>query len=397
MSRKFKVLHIVTTLELGGAQKNTLFTIKHLDADKYDTYLACGQEGILHGKEFEIPEKKVFYIKSLCRKIRPIKDFRALLELYRVIRKHHFDIVHTHSSKAGIIGRIAARLARTPVIIHTVHGWGFHDYQHKWVRRFYILMEKFCIRFTTQLITVSDETMRIGFKEGIGRIDQYTKIHSAIDSECFREISLSPQCKRKELGLRADDFVALNIACFKPQKNHVDLINIAKKVIAVVPHIKFVLVGDGELREDIRKRIIANDLTENFLLLGWRHDVPELLKMCDLLVMTSLFEGLPQVCLQALAVGKPMLMYGAGGIKEVIQNGVNGYVIDRGDVVGFSERLIDLARDHQRLERMAAASKSLWKPEYGIHDMVVRIDKLYKKCFHSTGSMLHFSESVHCL
>ncbi len=95
--------------------------------------------------------------------------------------------------------------------------------------------------------------------------------------------------------------------------------------------------------------------------------------MCDVLVMTSLFEGLPQVCLQALAVGKPMLMYGADGIREVIKNGVNGYVIDRGDVIGFSERLLELAQNTQRLECMALASKNLWKPEYDIHDMVVRI------------------------
>ena len=230
MTKRFKVMHVVTTLELGGAQKNTLYTVELLDRMKYELFLVIGEEGILRENNHDFKDVQVFLLKNLVRKISFLKDFLALFQLYRLIRRHKIDVIHTHSTKAGILGRIAAKLAFVPVIIHTAHGWGFHNFQNPLQKKIYILFERFCAFFSSSLVAVSDETIHRGLKEKIGKKEKYVKIHSAIEGEKFCRVSCDRIKKRKELGLREGDFVVLNIACFKPQKNHFDLIEAAREL-----------------------------------------------------------------------------------------------------------------------------------------------------------------------
>ncbi len=150
---KIKAAHIITSLELGGAQQNTLYTVEHLDKDKFDVTLICGSGGLLD-EDADRTGVRVVFIPSLRRKIAPWFDIVAFLKLWEICKKENFTIVHTHSSKAGILGRWAARLAGVPVIIHTVHGWSFNDYQNPALRKFFIWLERLTANITTKIIAV---------------------------------------------------------------------------------------------------------------------------------------------------------------------------------------------------------------------------------------------------
>lgn len=381
---KKRVLHAVTTLELGGAQKNTLYSVDLLDKTKYDVFLLHGPEGVMHDKLSQLKDVRCYQSNNLIRSINPFKDLLCLIDIYKYLKNNKIDIIHTHSSKAGILGRIAAKLAKVPVIVHTAHGWGFHDYQKRLVKAVYVWIERFCAKFTDKIVVVSNETQTKGLIEKVGITSQYIKIHSAIEGDLFRNLS-QDQSKvdqvrrslRSELNIPAEAFVVLKVACFKHQKNHTDFILAAKDVCQKSKNCIFVLAGDGELRAGIEAQIKEFGLENNFRILGWRKDIPELMVMSDLIAMTSLFEGLPQVCLQTLAVGRPMIMYSADGIKEVIDHDKTGVLVEPKNVAAFAKSIIELSSHSDKYEAMKLASQKAWKPEYDVKDMVHKIEALY--------------------
>lgn len=374
---KIKVAHIITMLELGGAQQNTIYTIEHLDRGKYDPILISGPGGMLDQEVKNNTQIRCFFVPHLIRPISPLRDTLALICLYRLLKSERVDLVHTHSSKAGILGRWAAHFAKVPKIMHTYHGFGFNDYQKWWVRKLLIWLERITARVTDKLVTVSNENIKKGLTNGIGEEEQYTMIHSGIKVKAFCDINGDIDEKRREIGIEKNVPVIGMIACFKPQKAPLNFIRLAERVCSVYPQAKFVLVGDGELRPRIEKLIEELDLKTRVVLTGWRRDISRIIHIFDVLVLTSLWEGLPRVFLEAWASGKPVVATNVDGARETIIDGKNGFLVEADDLNRMAERVVWLIKNRDLAERMGEEGRKTLYPAFDIDYMVKEIERLY--------------------
>ena len=239
--------------------------------------------------------------------------------------------MHTHSSKAGILGRLAARMARVPVVVHTVHGWGFHERQRPLVRHAYVSLERWCAGFTDALITVTPRDAERGLSLGIGREDLYTTIRSGIDVARFGSPERSREAVRTELGLAADAPVVVSVMRLSPQKAPLDLLEATALLVREVPAARIVIVGDGPLRQDVEARSRALGLDDRVTLTGLRQDVPELLAAADVLALCSLWEGLARVIPQAMAAGLPVVATAIDGSAEAVTDGETGILVPPDD------------------------------------------------------------------
>lgn len=372
------VCHIITKLELGGAQQNTLYTVSHLDASRFRSVLITGEPGLLDQEAKALKGVAVFQIPNLVRSLRPWRDLRALIALTALLRKLKPAIVHTHSSKAGILGRLAARVAGVPVIIHSIHGFGFTRYQNPFLRRTLLALERLAARRTTKFIAVSEANRRLGIYLGLFTPDRCTVIRSGVDLSALRETRVDVQAKKQELGLAATGPVVGMIAPFKPQKAPVDFVRMADRVHQARPDVQFLLVGDGELRGAVEAERARLGLSQVVRLTGWRRDIPELLRCLDLCVLTSLWEGLPRVYLEALASGVPVVGTRVDGAPEVIFDGVTGYLVEPGDVRALADRVLHVLAHPEDAKRMAQNGRNL-PLEFDIHEMVRQQEREYDR------------------
>jgi len=369
------VCHIITKLELGGAQQNTLFTVSHLDEARFRRVLVTGEPGMLDQEAEAMPEVEFYRVPSLVREIHPVKDCRAVWELFRLLKRVKPTIVHTHSSKAGIVGRLAARWAGVPIVIHSVHGFGFTPYQPSVYRRLLVWAERQAARCTTRFIAVSEANRRQGVELNLFAPDQCTVIRSGVDLDAFRHTRVDVARKKQELGLDPARPVIGTIAPLKPQKAPVDFVRVAAAVRRHRPDAQFVMVGDGELRAAVERARASLGLTGALHLLGWRRDVAELHRCFDVFALTSLWEGLPRVYLEALASGVPVVGTRVDGAEEVVRDGVNGYLLDPGNIDGLALRIVQIlsAPDRYRDERGSLLSK-----EFDIWEMVRQQETEYQ-------------------
>jgi len=376
---KLKVIHIITMLELGGAQGNTLFTVTNLDRNRFRVGLITGPGGILDEDAKKIPDLDLRFVPALVRPVRPLKDLSALIEITRILRQEEPDIVHTHSSKAGIIGRLAAKAAGVPIVIHSVHGFGFNPYQHFLVRRLYVFLEKWMARYTTVLITVAEENIKAGLRLGIGNKELYTLIRSGVDIYKIKRSAVATDVKalKRELKLPDDAKIVLSVGPFKVQKDPIAFVECAAKVVSQVPNVKFLWSGDGELRADVEKRIRELHLENVVQLLGWRKDIAALLQLCDVFILTSLWEGLPRAGVEALIVGKPVVAFAVDGIPEIVKDGKNGFVLSPGNHDEFARRLIQVLLDPNLRTKFSAEAARTIDSSFDIHLMVRQQEQLY--------------------
>ncbi len=377
MKRRLHVHHLITKLELGGAQQNTLYCVQHHDRKRFRVSLGAGPGGMLDREARSIRHAKVVFFKHLRREVRPWDDVRFYLSFTNFLRDQQVDILHTHSSKAGILGRLAAARARTPVVIHTVHGWGFHDDQPSPVRSAYIGLERLAARHTHLLFAVSRENLARGLKEKIGTRKQYRIVRSGIDIAAYRRHKRSRLAVRRSLGLAADAAVVGTVGNFKPQKDPLDFIRAAARIAQAVPQAKFVMVGDGELRTTTVQLAKRLGLGSRVVFARWRRDIPDLLHAFDVFALSSLFEGLPRSVLQAAAAGLPVVATAAGGTSEAIRHGVTGYVVGRRDMTDLSAKVISLLKNPQRARRMGRAGRFFIGGEFEIKNMLHDIETHY--------------------
>jgi len=385
--RPVPVVHIITKLELGGAQENTLFTVAHLDRHRFRPYLITNPEGILVPEARALKGVKTLFIPELIREINPLIDIRALFKIKSIlqgIKKGDTPIiVHTHSSKAGILGRWGARFAGADAIIHTIHGFGFHDFQPLPIKGLLIFFEKVTARITDAFIAVSQANIKKGVDNGIFPKQKTTLIRSGIELEEFTEKRVKRQEKKKELGVEPGLPLVTMIGCLKPQKAPLDYIEVAHQVLQE-REARFILVGDGELREKVEKKAVQLGLGERFKLLGWRRDIPAILAATDIFVLTSLWEGLPRVLPQAMALGIPIVATGVDGTPEAVINKVNGFVIKPRDTKAMAERIIYLLDHPQEAATMGKRGKKMVR-EFDIRKMVRQQEDLYLRLLREKG------------
>ncbi len=373
---KHTVCHIITKLEMGGAQQNTLFTVSHLDAARFRAVLITGEPGMLDQDAKALPGVDVYQVPTMVRPLRPWRDLRALVFLTVLLRTLKPAIVHTHSSKAGVLGRLAAWFAGVPIIIHAIHGFGFTRYQHPLLRYLLLSVERIVARITTRFFAVSEANCRQGVTLGLFPADRCTVIRSGIDLAAFRQIRVDVPQKKRELGLEPTRPLVGMIAPFKPQKAPVDFVRMADLVHRIRPDVRFLLVGDGELREAVEAEREERGLSTVLRLAGWRRDIAGIMRCLDVLVLTSLWEGLPRVYLEALASGVPVVGTRVDGAAEVVREGLTGFLTEPGDVLALAERVLHVLAHPEEAKRMGLNGQAL-PLEFDIHEMVRQQEREY--------------------
>jgi glycosyltransferase involved in cell wall biosynthesis len=387
-----KVCHIITKLELGGAQQNTLFTVQHLNRQKFLPSLITNPEGVLVAETHRFSDISTFYIPELVREIRPYLDVTALARIRTILLRERLAtpdipiLVHTHSSKAGIVGRWAAKMAGIPNIIHSVHGFGFHPYQSFLTRGLYIALERLTARVTSYFIAVSQANIRTGVQAGIFSESCVSLIRSGIDIARFRQVGEQSEAEllhmrerlMRQLRIPQHKKVVGMVACFKPQKAPLDFIRVMRRVADKIPDAHAIMAGDGALRPQIEALVTELGLESAISLVGWRDDIPELMALCRVVVLTSRWEGLPRVCPQAMAVGRPIVATSVDGIPEAVHHGKNGFLVSPGQIDEMAQHLIFLLSHPERAHEMGLAGQRL-ADEFDIHRMVTQQEALYER------------------
>ncbi len=376
----FRVLHPITRLIIGGAQENTMYTAALLNKERYHVEILSGPQTGSEGsliEEVRQREVPLTILPDLLRQVSPLHDLHALRQLVNLIHRGHYQIVHTHSSKAGILGRLAARIAGVPVIVHTVHGWSFHDYMSPAVRLTYLFLERVMASFTNAMIFVAKHDIQKGLRAGIGEPDRCHLIRSAIPLDEFELSRYDRRAIRQELGIPVDALVIGNVGRFSEQKNPLDWIRVAGLLGRTRPQIHFLLVGDGPLRCEVENALVREDLVGRTTLTGLRRDTPRMMAAMNVFMLTSLWEGLPRVIPQALAMELPVLANRANGIGEAILDGITGYLCDSGNIEQMAELCMRLV-DHPNLwTEMGKRGRQLAREEFDIKNMISQIENLY--------------------
>ena len=371
-----RVLHIITRLEPGGAQRNTLYTVDHLDRDEFSPSLAWGPGDPLDGAAAEIAGLHREPVPELVRPVSPALDLAASRRLVEVVRAIKPHVVHTHSSKAGVLGRIAARVGRVPVVVHSIHGFGFTPLQPAPVRALYLTVEKVMARFTDHFIAVSEGNLNLGVRFGLFEPEQVSLIRSGIALDRFRNPGGAAGARRR-LGLPEDAPLVVQVGNFKPQKAPMDFVRMAAEVAPRVPAAWFVMVGDGHLRSAAEELAADLGLADRMVFSGWWEDVPGLLAASRVTVLSSRHEGLPRAAVESLAAGVPVVATAVDGTPEVVRDGVNGFLVEAGDVAGLTRRVGQLLTDHE-LHRRLAAEAPHGLDDFDIDHMVRQQEGLYR-------------------
>ena len=378
-----RVLHIITRMIVGGAQENTLLSVVGLDA--MPEYYVDFISGIDKGKEGEMLSQarettNLIVLPEMGRSINPFSDLIAFWKLYRLIKKGRYHIVHTHSSKAGVLGRLAAWLAGTPLIVHTLHSLVFHDYQPWVVNRAWWLTKKICAPVTDFFISVSSVISEKAIAAGIAKPEKFRTVYSGMELDWFLNANFDADKVKEEFGIPMGAPVVGKIARLFPLKGHDQLMDAAPEIVKRVPNVRFFLIGDGMLLEHLQERAEKYGILENFVFAGLidRTRIPEMISAMDVVVHTSLREGLARVLPQSLAMGKPCVSFDIDGAREVVINDYTGYLVDAFDSIGLAESVARLLEDEELRKKFGENGRRHVDPNFRTEKMVADISEVYQ-------------------
>ena len=384
LQRKIKVAHIIARIITGGADENTLFTMEGLDKNKYEVDLITGEEfdEIILNK-VKNNHFNIIRIKGLKWKLNFLYDPIILIKLIKLLKENHYDIVHTHTTKAGILGRVAARIAGVPVIVHGLHGSTFQAFNsglHNWLL---FLFKRLTGKFTDAYISVSEVLSEKYIEKGIGKKENYHTVYSGMKLETFYGVrgKINYKEKYKELGINAGEFLIGNVARLETRKGHKFLIDALKKVIEERKGypLKLLIIGEGNKREYLESYVKELNLEGKVIFTGHRKDVEELMAIMDIFVLTSLREGLPRVLEQAVAVGMPSIAFNVDGVPEIIKDNYNGFLVKVKDVEQLENRIVKYMNNKELVLLHGRNGREFIENKWSIKGMVDRIDKIYQK------------------
>ena len=378
-----RIAHVITRMIVGGAQENTLLCCQDLmrlygDEVVLITGPSLGPEGELlgQGRGDDIP---LALLPQLRRAIHPWRDLNSYYEIKRFLQTFQPEVVHTHSAKAGLLGRMAADAVCVPAIVHTVHGAPFHPYQSWFARRVFRDCEECAARHCHALISVADAMTDLLVDAGIAPREKFTTIYSGMDVEPFLAANEQRQQTRAELGFRDDHVVIGKIARLFHLKGHRYLIQAASHVARRCPQVRFLLVGDGRLRRDLERQIAAAGLSDRFVFTGLVSPsrIPALIGAMDVVVHVSLREGLARALPQALIAGKPVVSYDVDGAREVVRPGETGFLVPPQQIDLLADALIQLTEDAPLRERLGGQGRALCTEPFRHEHMTARIREVY--------------------
>ncbi len=380
-----RIAHVITRMIIGGAQENTLLCCQDLIRLYGDDVLlitgpSLGPEGDLlgQGRGDDVP---LSMVPVLRRAIHPWRDSRSYFAIKRILREFKPDVVHTHSAKGGVLGRMAAHALRIPAIVHTVHGAPFHPYQGRAARGLFRWCEAYAARRCHAMVSVADAMTDLLVDARVAPREKFTTVYSGMDVEPFLAANDHRQSVRDEFGFADRHVVIGKIARLFHLKGHEYLIQAAERAVRQCPDVRFLLVGDGLLREELQRQIAEAGLSEYFHFAGLvpPSRIPALLGAMDVLVHVSLREGLARALPQALIAGKPVVSYDVDGAREVAITGETGFLIPPKRVDPLAEALIELASDAQLRERMGREGRGRFTEQFRHETMTKQLRELYQR------------------
>jgi glycosyltransferase involved in cell wall biosynthesis len=388
--KKTKIIHIITRLDKGGSAETTLQAVSLLNQKKYELFLAHGLslESNMSNMEKELVERdlslaeaknvKVFTIPSLVRRLSFKNDLLALISIYRLIKRIKPHIVHTHTSKAGWLGRLAAFLARVPIIIHTPHGHVFHSYYGPFMTKIFVIAERILSLMTDKITALTDRERDEFLEQGVASIEKYVIIHSGVMLQQIMNMNFVVETGKKKLGIPQNSNVIGVVGRLVPIKGHKYLVSAAKRIIREFDNTVFVFVGDGYLESRLERQSESLGVRKNIIFTGWRKDVIEVLNLFDILVLPSLNEGMGKVLIEGMALGKPIVASSVGGIIDLVENGDNGILVPPKDSDALEEAILKLIRNKSLAQKLGKNGKAKVYPEYDTFVMVRQIEDLYE-------------------
>ena len=394
---------------MGGSAQNTLLTALNHDPQYYNVRIIKGStresamteaETRLVNEQLTTANKRgieVIDLPSLVRRISPLNDIKAFISIFRFLRRSKPDIVHTHTSKAGILGRLAAWMARVPIIIHTPHGHVFYGHFGRSLSRIFLQMEKLLGRITHHHIALTPEECNDYLSLRVAQPNNTSVIHSGVDLQRFSKGAKQRTEKRKELGFSPHSLVVGYVGWLIPIKGVTYLVNAMAKIVEQHPKSLLVLVGKGDDKGEeeikLKEQVERAGLADKVRFLGWRPDVDEIMGCFDIFVLPSLNEGMGRVLVEAMAAGLPIVASRVGGIPDLVKHGENGLLVPPADTSALEKAISALLQDGARRKRMGKAGKKMCGP-YSAEAMVEQIDVLYtellEKYSHNRDSQVRF-------
>jgi glycosyltransferase involved in cell wall biosynthesis len=381
--QKLKICHVITRMIVGGAQENTLFTIIGHIQKGHEVVLVTGPSPGPEGellKKADFPEFEVVEFPSLVREINPALDIKAYFALKKFFRKRKFDVVHTHSSKAGIIGRIAAWNAGVPLVVHTVHGQAFHPYEKPWKNYIYKTSERWAARRCHRIYAVAQAMIDQCVRSGIAPAEKYQVVHSGMEIEKFLNSRPEPEL-RKQLGIPENVKVIGSVARLFRQKGYEYFIPAAVKIVEKYPDTHFLVVGNGSMREALDRQINSMGLAGRFHFAGLvpPDQVYRYIAQMDILLHLSLHEGLPRAVVQALASGKPAIGFALDGAPEVIFDNQTGFLAQPENIDSVVEGVLKILGNPALAEQMGRNGKQFVAQKFDWHYMADVLEQEYLK------------------
>jgi glycosyltransferase involved in cell wall biosynthesis len=359
-----------------------------MDRNVFNVELACAPGGRL----IDLVRKnrmKVRTFKNLVQPIHPLKDLLVIADITYFLKKHKYHIVHTHNSKAGFIGRLAARIAGVPVVIHTVHGFAFHDQEPRWKQLLFKNLERLASHMCDRMIFISQPLVDWALKEKIVKRDKIVRIYSGIDLDQFRPVTEDDKDKiRKKWNIGHDDAVIGIVSKLWEGKGHEVLIRAFKEIKKEVKEARLVIVGEGPLDGMLHDLGDKLGLTDSILFTGFQSDVSEIIASFDIAVLPSFFEGMGRVLLEAMAMEKPVVASRVGGIPDLVKDRVNGLLTPPGDVEGLTDAIKKLLNDKRLAINMGKEGRKRVTDKFSSDVMVRSINNIYIECLQRKGITL---------
>lgn len=374
---KTKILHLITRLAVGGAQDNTFISVEKGDRSRFSIHLASHPEGIWRDRANQVAD--VFHpIPHLVNPVNPVTDLQALLEIISLLRRENFALIHTHSSKAGILGRIAARIVGVPVIIHTIHGFSFHDFMPFWQRQLYINIEKTMKSYSDFIVTVSELNRQQGVELGILDLERSQTVYSGIDFSKLDQ-PVNKEAMGQNLGIPPDYQVIVMVGRLDPQKAPQYLIDAFAQVLLSCPQTILLLVGEGEEQVNLEHQVKTLGIAQKVKFLGFRTDIPAILQTADIFALSSLWEGLGRAMTEAMLLGKPVVVPEIYGIPEIVHHQKTGLLFPPKDVNQLAQHLIYLLENPPLAKQLGDNAQKLTRELFDAKIMVKQLEDIYLK------------------
>ena len=381
----FKVIHIHTLPVISGSGLNTYLTMRGMDKTAYDVELACAPGGKLidlirgHGM-------KVTLFKNLVQPLHPLKDLLGLIDLIRFLKKKPYHIVHTHNSKAGFIGRLAAKWAGVPVIVHTVHGFSFHEREPAWRQFLFRNLERLASHWCDKMIFISQPLIDWALRDRITRREKILKIYSGIELDHFAPVREEERnVLKKEWGIREEAPVIGIVSKLWEGKGHTTLIHAFEGLKREIPGAVLVIVGEGHLREKLADLACSLGLKDSVLFAGFQMDVRGVMATFDVAVLPSFFEGMGRVLLEAMTMEKPVVASSVGGIPDLVHHGKTGLLVTPGSVSELKSALLTLIQNPALAREMGREGRKRISEEFSAGTMAQSVERLYRDLLHRKG------------